>query len=137
MSSDSDSWIQTARNLIRLGEISVRVGVLTAVVYGIYWSLKFAFEYLQHPSGLPPKAFIEYIPLAVIAFAGAALTLYAHEHYCKANRFRMAGLTSLIAAAVLLIPALIAGILVLVGGLSLYVGSEIFHVVRMKVEPRE
>ncbi|MEM0334945.1 MAG: hypothetical protein QXT33_00860 [Thermofilum sp.] len=137
MSATSGSWVQTAQNLIRVGEISVRVGVLTAVVYGIYWSLKFALEYFAHPSGLPPRIFTEYIILAVIAFAGAAFALYTHEHYCRASRFRMAGLSSLVAAAVLLIPALIAGLLVLLGGLALYIGSEIFHVASMKIEPKE
>jgi hypothetical protein len=39
MSSQSSTWIswsETARNVIRVGEVMVRVGSLTAVVYGIY-----------------------------------------------------------------------------------------------------
>lgn len=137
MSTAGASWIQTAQNIIRVGEISVRVGVLTATVYGIYWSLKFALEYLGHTPGIPTRILVEYIILSVITFAGAAFALYTHEHYCKASRFRMAGLTSLMAAAVLLIPAPVAGLLVLFGGLALYVGSEIFHVAKMKIEPKE
>lgn len=128
------SWSETARNIIRGGEVMVRVGTLTAVVYGIYWALRAAIEYLHTPILRPLN--LEHVLFAVLSFAGAAITILTHDHFCRRGKFRSAGLFSLISAAVLLIPALIAGIVMLLGGLLLYVGAEIFYVAEMKVEPR-
>jgi len=113
----------------------VRVGSLTAVVYGIYWALKATLEYLHTP--ILKLSHLEQILFAVMSFAGAAITILTHDHFCRLGKFRSAGLISLISAAILLLPALIAGIIMLLGGLLLYVGAEIFHVAKMKIEPQE
>jgi len=134
-SSTWTSWSETARNIIRGGEVMVRVGSLTAVVYGIYWALKATLEYLHTPT--LKLSHLEQILFAVMSFAGAAITILTHDHFCRLGRFRSAGLISLISAAILLLPALIAGIIMLLGGLLLYVGAEIFHVAKMKIEPQE
>ena len=138
MSSESAAgagWSETARNIIRGGEVMVRVGTLTAVVYGIYWALRAAFEYLHTPILRPLN--LEQVLFAVLSFAGATITILTHDHFCRLGKFRSAGLISLITAAILLIPAFIAGMIMLFGGLMLYVGAEIFHVAKMRIEPRE
>uniref|UniRef100_A0A7C3WL79 DUF4064 domain-containing protein n=1 Tax=Thermofilum pendens TaxID=2269 RepID=A0A7C3WL79_THEPE len=138
MSSESTagaSWSETAKNIIRGGEIMVRVGSLTAVVYGIYWAFKATFDYLHTP--LLSLTQLEQILFAVLSFAGAAITILTHDHFCRLGKFRSAGLISLISAAILLIPSFIAGMIMLLGGLLLYVGAEIFHVAKMIIEPRE
>ena len=138
MSSESASWAswsETAKNIIRWGEIVVRVGSLTAIVYGIYWSLRVTLEYLHAPA--LRLSHLEQMLFALLSFAGAAIVMLTREHFCRLGKFRSAGLISLVSAAVLLVPALVAGIIMLFGGLLLYVGAEIFHVTKMKIEPRD
>jgi hypothetical protein len=132
MSSGSQSWLQVATTLARLGEISIRVGILIGIVYGIFWALKLFTEYL-HGLEFLSKPFIELTLFSVISFAGAALCLFFNEHYSSVGNYKMAGLFALITASILLIPAPVAGLLMLLGGIALYICAEIKDVLKMRV----
>lgn len=131
MSSDAQKWVQTAANFARVGELSVRIGILVAVVYGIFWAIKLFFEYI-HGLQFLSRPFVEYMAFSAVSFAVAALTSYANERYSEKGNFRMAGLTALVAASVLLIPATVAGVLLLLGGLALYISAEIVNVSKIE-----
>jgi hypothetical protein len=132
MSSETQPWLQAATTLARLGELSVRVGVLVGIVYGIYWALKLFTEYMH---GLPflSRAFLEYSFFSILSFAGAGFCSYLNERFSGEGNLKMAGLFSLITASILLIPAPVAGILLLLGGIALYSSAEVKNVLKMRV----
>jgi uncharacterized protein YneF (UPF0154 family) len=133
MSSETQSWLQVATTMARLGELSIRIGILIGVVYGIFWALKLFTEYLH---GLPflSKQFLELSLFSILSFAGAALCSVLNEHYSNKGNYRMAGLFALITASILLIPAPVAGLLMLLGGIALYISAEIKNVLKMRVQ---
>uniref|UniRef100_A0A7C1GAC9 DUF4064 domain-containing protein n=1 Tax=Thermofilum adornatum TaxID=1365176 RepID=A0A7C1GAC9_9CREN len=133
MSSETQSWLQVATTMARLGEISIRIGILIGIVYGIFWALKLFTEYLH---GLPffSRQFLELSLFSILSFAGAALCSVLNEHYSNEGNYRMAGLFALITASILLIPAPVAGLLMLLGGIALYISAEIKNVLKMRVQ---
>lgn len=125
-------WVKTYEAFVRGGEVVVRIGAIIAVAFGLFWALKLALNVVGGDVPPLPKA-IEQIVYSVLSFVGAVLSSTLVDRYVKDGKFRLGGLVALIVGAVLIIPALIAGVFLIVGGVLLYAGAEVFAASEMKL----
>jgi hypothetical protein len=112
-----EQWKENAETLLRFGDILIRIGIFTALAYGIYYAIKL-FMSMSHGAafvlgrGQPYDMLVN----ALVAFLCMGIAGTVVENQFEKKKFRMGGIIALAIGAVLLVIAQIAGLILLLGG---------------------
>jgi len=126
------SVIQAARYFLKAGEVVTRIAVLVSVVYAIYYAVHLAPMALRGAMSLRSAA--ESLFMAALSLACAGSVSVVLDRWYRESKYRPLGFADLLAGAVALISAPVAGMLFIVGGLLFYVAAETISI--FKVEER-
>jgi len=125
MSKIPRKWRKPLDYSLRIGKILIRIGAYLSIVAGVYYCMKFIDLALRSPASIYGMEAIFILSQTIISLACASILFETIGRRLASEEYRYTLVGSFIVGSILLLPAIFAGILVIIGTLLILCVTEI------------